>query len=304
MVKLRPIRDVNVRDIEIVPRFNPRKPNKFESFEDIFNQDNIKRIDEFDFTINDFKKIIKRIRAAALRRLDKAVKENDILLDRLDVLDRVLLFAKSFVNVGYKSYGAELGYFEFNRICVDDRQLAALQITTILHELSHFLMKEFTAQILCELLDCRKTSQIESVAVFILSYTSVNQLIDEYCAHTVEGRFTLFGYQDYSSYLSIEKTIDLPAEEIEMIKTIGNSFSSYIKQILESFIDYDMREDIKKQFKMDILDDPDYKNLSMENCQLLRDEGMVQAIMMVIQEGFMISMDNTEILEKYNENWK
>ena len=298
-VKLKDITNISVRDIEITPDLSVLKTNQLNGFENILTQENLDRICSFNFTMKDFKNIIKDIKLQVLKTLDAAVKKNHILLDELPIEDKVLLFSKSFVNVEYKSYGGELGYFEFNRIYVDDRQLPALQITTLMHELSHFLLKEIITRILCELLDCTKTSEIESVAIFILSYTPVNRLMDEYAAHTVEGRFTLFGYQDYSSFLNIQKTIDLPAEEIEIIKTIANSFSNYIKQILESFIDENLLDQIKTRFKQDILDRPDYANLALENCKLLNDGGMIQAIEFVVRDGFMISMENIETLKEY-----
>lgn len=302
-VKLKDITNISVRDIEITPDLSVLKTNQLNGFENILTQENLDRICSFNFTMKDFKNIIKDIKLQVLKTLDAAVKKNHILLDELPIEDKVLLFSKSFVNVEYKSYGGELGYFEFNRIYVDDRQLPALQITTLMHELSHFLLKEIIIRILCELLDCTKTSEIESVAIFILSYTPVNRLMDEYAAHTVEGRFTLFGYQDYSSFLNIQKTIDLPAEEIEIIKTIANSFSNYIKQILESFIDEDLLDQIKTRFKQDILDRPDYANLALENCKLLNDGGMIQAIEFVVRDGFMISMDNIETLKEYKRQF-
>ena len=303
LVKLKEIRDVNVRDLEIRPAFNVENANKWNDFEDILTHENLERIADFNFKISDYKRIIKNIKSSALRTLDSAIKDNEIHLDSLKIEDRILLFSKSFVEVDFKSYGGELGYFEFNKIHVDDRQLPALMMTTLLHELSHFLLKEIITEILCELLDCTKTSEIESIAIFILSYTPVNQLIDEYAAHTVEGRFTLFGYQDYSSYLNIQKTIDLPAEEIEMIKTIGNSFSNSIKDILEAFIDSEMLEDIKDSFRRQILDRPDYRNLAHENCTLLNSTGMIQAIRFVILDGFAISMENIGMLKEYNQHW-
>lgn len=300
LVRLKEITDVNVYDLEVSHDFSVEKANEWHSFDEIFTQDNLERIDRFKFTHSDFKRIITDIKRTVLERLDETVRENGIFLDSLTIREKVLLFAKCFVDVGYKSYGSELGYFEFNRILLDDRQLQALQITTLLHELSHFLLKEITAHILCEVLDCSKTSQIESIAVFILSYTPVNRLVDEYAAHTVEGRFTLFGYQDYSSYLSIEKTIDLPREDIDMLKTIGNSFSVYIKEILESFIDDDLLEEIKEKFRREIMDEPNYDALAMENCRLLNGRGMAGAIRLMVRDGFLISMDNIETLKEYN----
>ena len=301
-VRLKDIKDVSIADLDITPAFVCKKADG--GFGEIFSQENIDKISRFNLKITEFKNIITGITMASLKTLDGAVKDNDIFIDNLDIRDKVLLFSKAFVEVDFKSYGGELGYFQFNKISIDDRQLSALQITTLLHELSHFLLKEIIAQILCRLLECEKTSQIESVAVFILSYTPINQLVDEYCAHTVEGRFTLFGYQDYSSYLNIERTIDLPDEEIDMIKTIGNSFSIHIKKILESYIDDELLEDIKTRFRQDILDRPNYEYLALENCTMLKNPGMIQAIKLIVKDGFMIAMENIETLEEYNRQWE
>ena len=304
LVKLKDLKDVNVRDIRIASGFEVEKARRFNGFEEIFAQESLEAIERFRFTLEDFRRIITNIKRTVLKRLDGTVKENGILLDSLSINEKVLLFAKCFVSVGFKSYGPELGYFEFNRICLDDRQLPVLQITTLLHELSHFLLKEIIAHILCEVLDCSKTAEIESIAIFILSYTPVNRLIDEYAAHTVEGRFTLFGYQDFSSYLSIERTIDMPGEEIDVIKTIGNSFSIYIKEILESFIDDDLLEDIKDRFRAEIMDEPKYECLALENCLRMNGRGMTGAIRMMVRDGFLISMDNLETLKQYREQVK
>lgn len=301
LVSLKDIRKVNVKDIEMNPVFEVVKSHDLNSFDEIFTDENLDKLNNFNFDYAQLSEIKNNIKRIAFKRLDEAIKGSEIFFDNLSILDKITLFTKSFVNLDYKSYGHELGYFEVNRICIDDRQLPAFQITTMLHELAHFLIKEMLTHILCEVLDSRKTSEIESIVIFILSSSPVNQLIDEYCAHTVEGRFTLFGYQDYSSYLNIEKTIDAPADEIEMIKTIGNSFASHIKDILESFIGDDLLGDIKTQFRSDVLDEPNYKNLLLENCMLLNEKGMIQAIRMILVEGFVASMENVDKLNDYRK---
>lgn len=300
---LKDIEDVNVRDIDVKHEFDVDGNNSYGDFHELLTADNLLTLTKFDFGQDDFSDIIKNIKLNALKSLDAAIKDNEIDLDTLTILEKVILFTKSFVNVEYKSYGQELGYYRFNTIFVDDRQLDALQITTMLHELTHFLIKEILAHMLCRLLDASKTRELESIITFILSYSSENCLIDEYAAHTVEGRFTLIGYQDYSSFLNIQKTIDRPDEEIEMLKTIGNSLANVVKQIVESFIDADLLEDIKKQFRKDILDTPNYSQLQLENCTLLNDEGFFKAMEFILVDGFAVSMDNTEKLRQINEMW-
>ena len=275
----------------------------YDDLTEILTQENLIRLTESDFSINDFRKITRNIKLTALKNLDSAVKEYELDLDSLSILEKVMLFTKSFVNVNYKSYGQELGFYRFNTIFVDDRQLDALQITTMLHELTHFLIKEILTQTLCRILDASKTREMESIISFVLSYSAENCLIDEYAAHTVEGRFTLIGYQDYSSFLNIQKTIKRDADEIEMLKTIGNSLADVVKDIVESFLDDDLLDEIKSQFKKDIMDEPNYSQLMLENCTLLNEEGFIKAVEFILVDGFAVSMDNVEKLKEINEMW-
>ena len=238
LVKLKNISDIpKVRDIKTNPEFKFEGTNSYATFDEIFTPENAEKINDFKFRLKDYKGIINDIKRTAFLEFDDLVKSSGLVLDYLDILDKVLLFSKSFVEVDYKSYGQELGVFAFDRIEVDDRQLPGLQITTLIHELSHFLLKEILAHVLCKLLDCTKNSSIDAISTFILVYSPLSRLIDEYCAHSVEGRFTVYGYQDYSSFLQIQKSLEgeMPSEEIEIAKSIGNTFSISIKEILEAY---------------------------------------------------------------------
>ena len=247
------------------------------------------------FTADDFKDIIHSIKSQAFKNLDKLIADNSIDLDMLDALDKVFAFAKSFVKVEYKSYGGELGYFEFDKVYVDDRQRKSLQITTLIHELTHFLVNEILVHVTCKILNTDKNRHIESVITYILSHSTFNSLVDEYAAHTVEGRFTIFGYQDYSSFLTIQKEMD--TEEADIAKVIGNSFAIYIKDLLEGFIDWDLREEIKEQFLSDTLEQPDYRQLALENCSKLSDEGFMKAIWLILTEG--LQNADEEVIKSY-----
>jgi hypothetical protein len=293
--------EVDVCDIEFDPQFTFKGNNDFDSFDELLNNTNLLKINEFDFSYKDFSKITHGIKAQAFRNFDKLVKTNKIDFDSLDILDKIILFTKSFVHVDYKSFGGQLGYFETGTIFIDDRQTKSLQITTLIHELSHFIIQEILIRILCKILDASRNSFMEALTAFILSYSSVTQLIDEYSAHSVEGRFTIFGYQDYSSYKQIEKSLrdEMSESEIEITKSIGNTFAINIKKILESLIDKNLREEIKEQFLSDVLDDPNYNALRMENCQKLNNEGFIKAIWLILNEGCEVASAHIDELEKY-----
>ena len=133
-VKLKRISDIiSVRDIKTHPRFVFNGSNSFGDFEEIFTPENIETVNAYRLKVKDYKGIVNDIKKSAFLEFDGLVKSNDLVLDYLDILDKVLLFSKSFVEVDYKSFGQELGTFSFDRIEIDDRQTSSLQITTLIH---------------------------------------------------------------------------------------------------------------------------------------------------------------------------
>ena len=122
------------------------------------------------------------------------------------------------------------------------------------------------------------------MVTYILSASVFNRLIDEYAAHSVEGRFTIFGYQDYSSFKVLQKELD--PEHTDIAKTIGNTFAICIRDLLEGFIDWDLRDEIKTQFLNDTIEEPDYAELRFESCTRLSDDGFMKAIWLSLTEGF------------------
>ena len=289
---------LDVRDIESDPQFALDGENDFKSIEELLGDENLALIDGFDFSADDYSGILRDIRFKGFENFVMLIKENKIDFDSLSILEKVTLFAKSFVKVGYKSSGEQLGYFELDRIVVDDRQTWSLQITTLIHELSHFILQEIITRILCRLLDASRNSVMQEFAAYILSCTAFAQLVDEYAAHNVEGRFTVFGFQDYSSFLQIEKNLEgeMTREEIEITKSIGNTFAISIREIFEALIDRELRDEIKEQFLDDVTERPNYKALKMENCQILTDEGFIKAIWLILDQGFKTaSLDINEL---------
>ena len=297
LVHLKDITDrVDVSAIDFKPQFGFEGENTYDSLEDLLCEDNLSKIRGFDFTYKDYGQVLHDIMLQALKNFDSLIRDNELDFDDLDILEKITVFAKSFVKVDYKSSGEQLGYFENNSITVDDRQTKSLQITTLIHELAHFLIQEILSRVLCRLIDASKNGIVESLTAYILSYSAFTQLIDEYSAHNVEGRFAIFGYQDYSSYMQIEAGLDgeMTRDEIEITKSIGNNFSISIKEILESVIDKDLRQDIKSQFLDDTRDRPDYAGLKMENCHILNDEGFMKAIWLILNDGCEIAVENID----------
>lgn len=71
--------------------------------------------------------------------------------------------------------------------------------------------------------------------------------MNEYCAHTVEGRFIPHGYQNYGSFNSILEDLkdELDKETAFISLVLGNTLAEDIIHLLEHFIDDDLRCEIK-----------------------------------------------------------
>lgn len=239
-------------------KFNPNKKynfkehiNNFTEFEELLSDENIQLLKEFKFTQSQLDNIIKNIINTYKNIMTSFINIYDLDLDRLYLLDQVLLFSKSLVITEYKSVkGVNYGHYGYNEIHIEERAEVAYTVTTIIHELSHFLLSEILEQIVSEILNTNKTDALEAFVCFMLHKDIFNRVVDEYCAYTVEGRFEILGYQDYGSYLELLKEFSDSYSKIhlDIAKTIGNTFAVYIKSIIESFIGNELREEIKDEF--------------------------------------------------------
>ena len=273
--------------------------NSYTEISDLLSSENIEKLANFDFTKQDFDNIINNIKITYKTILDYLIEEYGIDLNTISTVDKILLFSKSFVKTDYKEGGGDLGHFEFNEIHVDDRATDALQITTLIHELSHFLLAEILEQIVSLILDSNKTDAIEAFVCYILVNDELNYLVDEYCAHTVEGRFAVLGYQDYGSYQSVLSSfLNVYNEDyIEVANGIGNTFACYIKSIMESFIDEPLRNEIKSEY-LKINDVPKYNALKYETNEIYEWERFSKAIQLMLTSNIDNLLDNPQDLDK------
>ena len=275
--------------------------NRFGNIQDLLNENNLIKLQKTFLDYNDYEIILSKIKSTYQKILTNLINEYSININELSILDKMLLFAKSFVVVKFKSGGGDLGNFAFNEINIDDRNYTHTEITTIIHELSHFILAEIFEQTLMIILDSDKTDAIEAFVCEIL-LSDFNYLVDEYCAHTVEGRFASLGYQNYGSFHKEVNDYPKDAElSINRACLFGNTFSKGIIEIMESYINEDLREEIKEEYK-DINEQPDYDGLAYETNACLDDENITRAINIMINYG----INNCDInkLEVYTDSFR
>ncbi len=296
-------------DSKLIPNdyydFSWEFDNHFDDFNDIFTLKNRDKLINTYLTPQQYRSILNKIKSTSDTLLVKIINENNIDFNSLTIFEKVLLFSESFVNINYKRLGAELGIYSFNKIHLDDRLDIAIQTTTLIHELAHHLLAEIFEQAAMILLNTGKSDAIELYVDFSMrSYPSA--LLNEYCAHTVEGRFTPREYQNYGSYEKILKNFDLEKDEelIDECKKIGNTFCQDILTIIEPFIDYNLREEIKQQFKEDIHFSSNSQGISHEIEETLEISYVLGFINFILLTGFDDALENPEKFVNYRKQFE
>ena len=151
-----------------------------------------------------------------------------------------------------------------------------------------------------KILRTNDTPLISSFIKILLEDNDLNYLMDEYCAHTVEGRFALYGYQDYSSFkYKLDEISHLYSkDDIDYTLIVANTFAYYIKDILEDFLNENLRQDIKDEF-LYIGENPNYSALDFEIASRLDYVHLASEIKFILTSGFTESISQMDKLQRY-----
>ena len=177
--------------------------------------------------------------------------------------EKIINFASIFTKCIPKSRGYERGSNFFGTVIFyDDRLDESTQIATIIHELAHYLLFAIIESLLCYIFKVKSSSTLQSFVWYFLTLPEF-RIMNEYCAHTVEGRFVPFGYQNYGSFNVLVENSDYDEEYLDEMIAFGNTFANEIIIYLEKFIDDDLRNEIKLQYKKDLIN-PKYDSMLRE----------------------------------------
>lgn len=233
------------------------KPVAIDDFSKLFTNFNRNLLASFDISDEDYHSI--------LTDVFKRIEFSDI--HGKNIKEKILSLANLFAHCKTKSKGYERGFNFGNTIYYDDRLDESIQIATIIHELSHFLLFRIIEELMCEILRVKSTTVLQSFVWFFLSNDELS-IMNEYCAHTVEGRFIPYGYQTYASFNSLIENIEIDDLTLKKMCIMGNSFANEIILFLEKYINKNLRDLIKLQYKKD-LNSPKYDSIILETDECL-----------------------------------
>lgn len=232
------------------------------------NQINPITIEDFETLCSDLN--LSLLANASISNEDYSEILSDIFIraDYMDIMgntakDKILNLAGIFTPCKPKARGYERGYIFFgNGIFYDDRLTESIQIATVIHELGHFFLFTIIERLLCHILKVKSSTTLKSFVWYFLTLPEF-KIMNEYCAHTVEGRFIPYGYQNYGSFNVLVENMNFDDESLESMITLGNSFANEIIVFLENYIDDEFRNEIKSQYRND-LNQPTYESIFKE----------------------------------------
>ncbi|WP_298523257.1 M48 family metallopeptidase [uncultured Methanobrevibacter sp.] len=277
-------------------------------FENIFTKKRLNLLKDNQLTVEEYDNILFKIKESGKNNFNNILKEHDISLSEISIFKKISLLALSYTDIEYKTKGAEHGSYAFNIIRVDDRLDESNQISTIIHELTHHILNEIFTQSLMYIWNTDKTNAIEAISIYCISNSKYYRLMNEYCAHTVQGRFLPFGYQNYGSFNMLLKSFDSKKDKdkIKYYLRLGNSFAEDIILILEEFITKNWRNEIKLQFKNDFTHPPNYDGILQETKKTVNKDERVKQINKILSEGVfsIIINDDIEVIRKYKKEYE
>ena len=280
-------------------------------FNQLFTNENKKILEELSFSVGAYNTIIENIKEEGKANYEKLLDEIPYEKQQnMDILSKIKLITNAFAKISYKSRGAELGSYSFNMINIDDRLDKANQISTLIHELTHHLVAEIFEQALMYLLEVKKSETLEAFIWLVLLGSPTAVLMDEYCAHTVEGRFVPHGYQNFGSFNNVlNQSFDPEKEEDrQMVQShivLGNSIAEDLIRLLEGFITPQLREEIKAQYKKDFNFPPKYDQIVCETKETLPYQVKASIINIMLVSAFETAqeVDVDDALNEFKKNF-
>ena len=271
--------------------------SRLETFREIANDSNLKILEENPITPLEYDIILKNITEIAQNNL------KNVNLKEKTILEKIKLITLSYAKITYKSKGAEQGSYSYNQIKIDDRLCDCDIISTLIHELAHHLFSEIFEQMLMYIWEVEKSDALEAFVSFTLGVNPVFVLINEYCAHTVEGRFIPHGYQRYGSFnnlLSEEFDLEKDEEAISFALIMGNSIADDLIHILENFITDDLRSEIKEIYQKSYNVSPKYDEILLESDDILDTEEKLKHMHIILMSGIAASNneDSSELFSR------
>lgn len=271
-----------------------RSEKVLKSLDELLTQDNLNLLENAQFTVNDYHDILDDI-------LNESM-ENLVLNQNLSPLENVKRIALQHVNIYYSEVGVSSGYYIYNKIYLNNKLPEALQIVTLIHELSHHIYAEIFEKWLYKLFNIQKPFIVESIVMFMLNNSIENRIADEYLSYIVEGRFTPPECQNYLSFIQLLIELGIDVESSKGYFIFAHEISHDIDNILKPIITEQLRSSINEQFIKDEIVHLNQK-LTFDYCDERFDDiekvEIMQEMLYFIFDYFINGEGNIEDLTKY-----
>ncbi|MBE6486484.1 MAG: hypothetical protein E7Z85_06560 [Methanosphaera stadtmanae] len=264
------------------------------SLNELLTYENLILIENAKFNVNDYQEILAEILAESL--------ENLVLDENISPLENVKRIALQHVNIYYAEKEISSGYYIYNKIYLNNNLPEALQIVTLIHELTHHIYAEIFEKWLYKLFNIQGCNIVESVVMFMLNNSIENRVADEYLSYIVEGRFTPPECQNYLSFIQLLLELGIDVETSKGFFIFAHEISHDIDDLLKPIINKQLRYSIYEQFVKDDIAKLnqkltfDYRDERFNNIEKVE---IMQEMLYFIFDYFINGEGNLEDLENY-----
>ena len=257
------------------------------------NQINPITIEDFDTLFSEFNKNLLLNAEISDRKYNEMLSNIFVRADFYEIYgdtikNKILNFASIFTECKTKARGYERGFIFFGKyIYYDDRLDDSVQIATIIHELAHYFLFNIVENLLCNIFKVNTSTTLQSFVWYFLTLPEF-KIMNEYCAHTVEGRFIPYGYQNYGSFNALVEDMPIDKDSLDGMVIFGNTFANEIIVHLEKYIDDEFRQEIKMQYRKDY-NEPTYKSIFTETDDCLsldlKNKTLIKVLYDILEEA-------------------
>ena len=261
---------------------------------ELITEDNLKRLEEYEFTVEDYYKILNNISEHGERNL--------VIDENLSALDCIKNITKQHVNIYYSERVMSSGYYIYDKIFLNDKLPESEQIVTLIHELTHHIYADIFEFWLAKIFDVEDYKIIESFVMFMLNNAIENRVADEYLSYIVESRFTPKKYHNYLSFLHLLVELGIDVENSKGYFIFAHEISHDIDNILRPLFNEDLCKKIEEQF---VIDDakPYYQELTFDYRDERFDDAekimIMKEMIYFIFDYFLYGDGNIDELESY-----
>lgn len=222
--------------------------NEFKSFEEILTHENINIITNSEIPVEFYEYLLDSIVERSL---------NSRLNDDLNILEKISLICRNYVNIRNNENIATFGLYDYNTIILNPTYSKSLQSATLIKNLSIDIHLEILEAFFMFIFNTKSNVYIRSFIDYCRYSSAFENFVQKYYCSKVESYFLPDDYDNYEDVEQIYFSNIFEEKEFKRGLLIGNTYAQEIIKIFEKIFKPEIINQLSQQFKIDNEDKTD-----------------------------------------------